>query len=66
VAVSPLAETLQPFLEGLIDQRVTCYGSAEMVAWRKGDRDMAPYVRLQLARIETDDWVMPPREEDAA
>jgi hypothetical protein len=66
VAVSPLAETLQPFLEGLIDQRVTCYGTAEMVPWRKEGREMPPYVRLQLARIETEDWIMPPREEDAA
>jgi hypothetical protein len=65
VAVSPLAESLQPFLEGLTDQRVTCWGKAEMVAWKKGDRDMPPYVRLQLERIQTEDWIMP-RVEDAA
>jgi hypothetical protein len=59
-----LAETLQPFLEGLIDQRVTCWGKAEMVGWKKDGREMPPYVRLQLERIMTDDFVMPPYEAE--
>jgi hypothetical protein len=59
VAVGPLADAIQPFLEGLVDKRVSVWGRIEMVPWRKGDRDMPPYKRLQLARIKTDDWILP-------
>jgi hypothetical protein len=59
VAVGALADAVLPFLPGLVGQRVSLWGRVEMVPWRKGDRDMPPYKRLQLARIKTDEWVMP-------
>jgi hypothetical protein len=59
VAVSPLADVLQPFLAGIVGQRVSCWGTVEMVPWRKGDRDMPPYQRLQLERIKTPDGTLP-------
>jgi len=59
VVSSPLADALHPFLAGLIDKRVTCWGRIELVPWFKGDREMTPYKRLRLERIATDDWVMP-------
>lgn len=62
VAVSPLAEQLQPFLEGLLDQRVSVWGTVELVPWKKGGKEKPPYRRLQLTRIQTDDWIMPPAE----
>jgi hypothetical protein len=64
VAVGPLADAIQPFLEGLVDKRVSVWGRIEMVPWRKGDRDMPPYKRLQLARIKTDDWILPAPSAD--
>jgi hypothetical protein len=60
VVTGSLAESLQPFLEGLIDKRVTVWGRIELVPWRKGEREMTPYKRLRLERIATDDWIMPP------
>lgn len=59
VAVGPLAEALQPFMEGLADERVSVWGRVELVPWRKGDREMPPYRRLQLDRIKTSEWTMP-------
>lgn len=64
VAVSPLAEVLQPFLADLVGQRVTCWGTVEMVPWFKDGRAMPEYQRLQLERIQTADWTLPsPRRE---
>ena len=62
VAVGPLAEALQPFLAGLVGQRVTCYGTVEMIGWMKDGRKMPEYPRLQLERIVTDDWTLPAPE----
>ena len=59
VTVSPLAEVLQPLLTGLVGQRVTVWGTVERVPWRKDGKDMPPYQRLQLERIQTTDWTLP-------
>lgn len=59
VAVGPLAGWLAPHLEKLIDQRVTVWGRIEMVPWSKGGRDMRPYRRLILERIQTPDFILP-------
>ncbi len=64
VAVGDLADVLQPFLEGLIGQRVTVWGTVEMVPWKKDSRDMPPYQRLQLVRITTADWTLPAQDVD--
>ncbi len=64
VAISPLAEALQPFLAGLVGQRVTVWGTVEMVPWMKDGRKMPEYQRLQLARIQTADWTLPAQDVD--
>jgi hypothetical protein len=58
LAVGSLGEALS-MLEGLEGQRVTVYGSIEMIPWRKGDRDMPPYPRVNLERIQTPDYTLP-------
>jgi hypothetical protein len=59
VATGPLADVLQPFLEGLADERVSVWGRVELVPWQKGGKDMPPYRRLQLDRIKTSEWTLP-------
>ena len=59
LAEGNLASVLQPFLEGLIDQRVSVWGQVEMVPWDKDGKPMPPYRRLMLTRIKTADWTLP-------
>ena len=59
LAEGNLAVALQPFLPGLVDQRVSVWGHIEMVPWDKDGRAMPPYKRLMLTRIKTADWILP-------
>lgn len=59
LAEGNLASVLQPFLEGLVDQRVSVWGQVEMVPWEKDGKAMPPYRRLMLTRIKTPDWTLP-------
>lgn len=59
LASGNLATVLQPFLVGLVDQRVSVWGSVEMVPWTKDGKDMPPYKRLALSKIRTADWTLP-------
>ena len=45
--------------KAIVGQRVTVFGHIEMVPWRKGDRDMPPFPRVHLARIQTPEWILP-------
>jgi hypothetical protein len=58
LAVGPLGKALS-MVEGLEGQRVTVYGTIDMIPWRKGDRDMPPYPRVNLERIQTPDYTLP-------
>lgn len=59
LASGPLAEALYPMLAGLRDQRVSVWGSVEMVQWAKDGKDMPPYRRLNLERIVSADFILP-------
>lgn len=59
LAAGNLAHVLQPFLEGLVDQRVSVWGHVEMVSWQKDGKEMPPYKRLNLSKIRTPDWELP-------
>ncbi len=65
LAAGPLADTLHPLLAGLRDQRVSVWGSVEMVTWHKDGKDMPPYKRLNLERIATSDFVLPAEHVEA-
>lgn len=54
-----LAAALQPFLAGLVDQRVSVWGSIEFVPWDKDGKTMPPYRRLNVSRIRTPDFDLP-------
>ena len=54
-----LANTLQPFLAGLVGQRVSVWGHVELIPWRRDDQDMPPFKRLILSKIKTADWTLP-------
>lgn len=61
VALDALAEAIQ--LAGLkVGERVTVHGSVEFIAWKKAGKDMPPYQRLTLSRIETSEWTLPSPE----
>jgi hypothetical protein len=63
VAVGPLAEALWKAIgleaTNLHDHEATVTGNLERVAWKKDGKDMPPYRRLTLERIETEDFVLP-------
>lgn len=59
LAEGNLAHVLQPFLEGLVDQRVSVWGHVEMVPWQRDGKEMPPYKRLMLTKIRTADWELP-------
>lgn len=58
LAVGPLAEALS--LSGLKpDERVTVYGSIDMVPWDKDGKAMPPYARVNPTKVATADWILP-------
>jgi len=59
VANGPLADVLYPFLAELVGQRVSCWGTIELVPWDKDGKTMPPYRRLILERIQTPDFTLP-------
>lgn len=59
LAAGNLASALQPFLAGLVDSRVSVWGSIDMVPWEKDGKPMPPYKRLALSKIRTADWTLP-------
>jgi hypothetical protein len=59
LASGNLASALQPFLAGLVDSRVSCWGSIEMVPWEKDGKTMPAYKRMALSRIKTPDFILP-------
>lgn len=59
LASGNLAHALQPFLEGIVDVRVSVWGHVEMVPWDKDGKPMPPYKRLMLSKIRTPDWELP-------
>jgi hypothetical protein len=50
---------MQPFLEGLVESRVSVWGHIELVPWARDGKDMPPYKRLILSKIKTADWTLP-------
>lgn len=60
-----LAVALQPFLAGLVDHRVSVWGSIELVPWERDGKRMPPYKRLNLSRIRTPEFDLPGRLPEA-
>jgi hypothetical protein len=65
LARGPLAAALHPFLAGLVGQRVQVWGRVELVAWSRDGKDMPPYRRLNLERIQTPDFTLPAPEAES-
>lgn len=64
LAVGPLAEALS--LAGLkADERVTVYGSIDMVPWDKDGKAMPPYARVNPTKVATADWILPSEVTEA-
>lgn len=59
LAVGPLADALVTWLPGLTGVRVKVWGRVVMIAWQKDGRDMPPYRRVLMDRIETPDFILP-------
>jgi len=59
VANGTLADVLYPFLAELVGQRVSCWGTIELVPWERDGKTMPPYRRLILERIQTPDFTLP-------
>jgi hypothetical protein len=61
LAIGPLAEALA--ILGIEEgTRVQCWGDIVMVPWRKGDKDMPPYARINLTRVTGPDFDVPAAE----
>lgn len=54
-----LASVLQPLLAGIVDERVSVWGSVDMVPWDRDGKVMPPYKRLILSKIRTSEWELP-------
>jgi hypothetical protein len=58
VAEGKLAEALA--VVGLkVGERVTVWGPVELVPWQKDGKDMPPYARIHIERVQTADWTLP-------
>lgn len=58
LAIGPLAEALSTV--GLeIDTRVTVWGRIDNIAWSKDGKDMPPYQRVAIERVQTPEWTLP-------
>jgi hypothetical protein len=58
LAYGPLASAVEPFIEGILGQRVQVYGSVTHETMRIGKRDI-PFQRITAERIVTPDWDLP-------
>ncbi len=63
LAIGPLAETLA-LLPDLQGQQVRVWGRIEMIPWRKNDKDMPPYARIAISRVQTDELDIPAQEAE--
>jgi hypothetical protein len=61
LAIGPLADALQMTDLGAGD-RVTVFGTIDLIPWKKGDVDMPPFARITPTRIKTDEWTLPAEE----
>jgi hypothetical protein len=62
LAVGELADALS-VLPDLTGQTVRVWGKVEMVPWQKGGKDMPPFARIAMTRIQTDDYTLPAQAE---
>jgi hypothetical protein len=61
LAIGPLADALA--VAGLkAADRVTVFGSIDLVPWDKDGKTMPPYARIIASRIKTDEWTLPAEE----
>lgn len=49
-----------------VGHRATVWGSMDMVPWQKDGRDMPPYPRIRLERIQTAEFTLPADEAESA
>lgn len=58
LAVGPLADVLA--MSGLtVDTRVTIWGRIDDIPWKKDGKDMTPYQRVAIERIQTPEFTLP-------
>lgn len=58
LAIGPLADALA--MAGLAaGTRVVVWGHMEDVAWSKDGKDMPPYKRISIERVQAPDWTLP-------
>lgn len=58
LAVGPLADALS-MVPDFLGQTVRVWGRVEMVPWQKAGKDMPPFARIAMTRVQTDDWTLP-------
>ena len=64
LAIGPLAEALS--LAGLTpDARVVVWGTMQDVSWSKDGKDMPPYKRIAIERVQTSEWTLPAPEAES-
>ncbi len=61
LATGPLADALS-MVPDLTGQTVRVWGRVEMVPWQKAGKDMPPFARIAMTRIQTDDYTLPAPE----
>lgn len=58
LAIGPLADALS--LAGIeVGTRVTVWGRIDSIPWAKDGKDMPPYSRIAIERVQTPDWTLP-------
>lgn len=58
LAMGELADALA-ILPDLTGQTVRVWGKVEMVPWQKAGKDMPPFARIAMTRIQTDEYTLP-------
>ena len=58
LAIGELAEALA-LIPDLATQRVQVWGTVEMIPWQKDGKEMPPYPRVNISRLEGPDWIVP-------
>jgi hypothetical protein len=66
LATGPLADALATVneAESIVGQTATVWGRIEMVPWEKAGKDMPPYARIAIERVQTPDFTLPANEPE--
>jgi len=66
IAIGPLATALgiAQAAEDMEGVTATVWGSIEMVPWEKAGKDMPPFARIRVERVQTPGWTLPTLEPE--